>query len=141
MACDIVDGVLAVPGGVILEEDSWLVDHSVSPVMLAGFLIAKPTRHVEHIAHLTDGEAPAMGRVLRKASDALMRVLAPEKVYVCSFGSLVRHVHFYLVPRLDSMPAELGGAELLGEVFTGRWACSDEEAAEIARKLRQALLS
>lgn len=137
MACDVIEGRVQAPGGVIHEDEHWLVDHSVSPVMLAGFLIVKPKRHVEHIADLLPEEAASMGQVLRDTSLALLRVAKPDKVYVASFGSLVKHVHFYLIPRLPSMPEDLTGAELLTEVFSGRWAATDEEAAEVARRVRE----
>jgi hypothetical protein len=34
------------------------------------------------------------------------------------------------------MPADLTGPSLLNEVFSGRWACSDAEAADVAARVR-----
>jgi len=136
LSCDVIAGRKATPGGLIFEDALWSVTHQVSPAQLAGFLILQPIRHVEHVGDLSSEEAMAVGPILARSSQALMRVLAPDKVYVCSFGTEVKHVHFYLVPRLDAMPADLSGPELLNEVFTGRWSCSDEEAADIAARVR-----
>ena len=113
-----------------------MLTHQVSPASLAGFLILQPRRHVEQIVDLTMDEAAEFGNVLRRATRALTHVVAPEKVYVCSFGSAVKHVHFYLIPRSADMPADLVGADLLKELATGRWACSDDEAAHIAAQVR-----
>ena len=113
-----------------------MITHQVSPASLAGFLILQPRRHVEQIADLTMEEASEFGPVLRRATLALTRVVQPEKVYVCSFGSAVKHVHFYLIPVSTSMPADVVGADLLKELSTGRWACSDEEAAHVAAQVR-----
>jgi diadenosine tetraphosphate (Ap4A) HIT family hydrolase len=106
-------------------------------VLLAGFLILQPKRHVEHVGDLSADEATRLGHILSRACRALQEELKPEKVYVCSFGSLVKHVHFYLIPRMPEMPGDLSGDELLRAIFDGRWACSDETAAELARGVRE----
>ena len=77
-----------------------------------------------------------MGPLLGAASRTLMKLLTPEKVYICSFGSGVKHGHFYLMPRPLDAPHDLVGGSFVAEVFTGRWACTDNDAADIARRLR-----
>jgi len=74
--------------------------------------------------------------VLSSASQALTKLVQPEKVYVCSFGSGVKHVHFYLMPRPADTPGDLIGGDFVGEIFTGRWASSDGEAADVASRVR-----
>ena len=59
LPCDILEGRIAPPGGVIHEAEHWVVDHSISPVRLKGWLIIKPKRHCEHIAELTEKAAQA----------------------------------------------------------------------------------
>jgi diadenosine tetraphosphate (Ap4A) HIT family hydrolase len=136
LSCEVIAGRVASPGGFIFESDDWVLVHQVSPPSLAGFLILQPRRHVEQIADLTMEEASEFGPVLRRATQALTRVVQPEKIYVCSLGSGVKHVHFYLIPVSAEMPPDLIGADLLNELFTGRWACSDEEAAHVAARVR-----
>jgi hypothetical protein len=63
----------------------------------------------------------------------MMKQFEPEKVYVCSFGSSVKHVHFYLIPKSSRMPP---GTQLLDELADGRWACSEDAAAAAANSLR-----
>ena len=140
LSCEVIAGRTSSPGGFIFESEDWILTHQVSPATLAGFLIIQPRRHVEHIAELTTEEAAEFGETLRRATLALSRVTQPDKVYVCSFGSGVKHVHFYLVPRLTSMPPDIIGADLLKELSTGRWACSDDEAAHVAARVRVELL-
>jgi diadenosine tetraphosphate (Ap4A) HIT family hydrolase len=137
LACDIVSGARTPPGGVIFENDHWLVDHSVGPVMLRGFLIIKPKRHCEHIGDLDPLELSSFGQVLGLTTRALMQVLSPKKIYVCSFGELVKHVHWYIIPRMEGMPAD--GGEVVNVMWDGRWACSDEEAADLAVRVRAAI--
>lgn len=138
-ACDVLAGRLAAPGGTIYEDEYWMLDHSVSPVLLRGFLILKPKRHVEQIADLTPAEMAAFGPLLGHACRALQAVTGAEKVYVASFGEAVRHIHFYLIPRTPAMPAS--GPRLIAQLFGERtWACADAEAAEVAARVRAALL-
>jgi diadenosine tetraphosphate (Ap4A) HIT family hydrolase len=136
LSCDVIAGRREAPGGVVFENDFWHVSHQISPVQLPGLLILQPKRHVEQIGDLTMEEAATLGPVMSAASQALNRTLDSRKVYVCSFGSVLMHVHFYLVPLTAAIPADLNGSNLLNEVFTGRWACSDDEAANVAARIR-----
>lgn len=135
LACDIIAGKVIPPGGTIYQDDCWMVDHSVSPVLLPGFLIVKPIRHCEHIAHLSEKEAARLGSILQRTAQAVMRATGAEKVYVVSLGELVKHIHFCIIPRYPGVP-ENGFAVLEG-MNSGKWACSDQEAAEIVSRIRE----
>ena len=139
MACDANAGRLTAPGGVIYEDDLWRVEHALSPALLRGWLIVKPRRHVEHLADLTLDEASALGPLVQRVSGALQRALAAERVYVCSFGELVNHVHLYVLPRYADMPHS--GLEVLRLMFGAEapFACSDDVAAAAAERVRAAL--
>jgi diadenosine tetraphosphate (Ap4A) HIT family hydrolase len=140
ISCEVTAGRRETPGGDFFEDEHWHLSHQVSPVQLAGFLILQPRRHVEHIADLSVEEGTGLGALMAAASSALRRVVDARKVYVASFGSIVMHVHFYLVPLVPVIPESLNGSELLNEVFRGRWACSDEEAADVAGRVRAELV-
>jgi len=139
MACDANAGRLTAPGGVIYEDDLWRVEHALSPVLLCGWLIVKPRRHVEHLADLTLDEAAALGPLVQRLCGALQRALAAQRVYVCSFGELVNHVHFYVLPRYADMPRD--GLEVLRLMFgpEAPFACGDDDAAAAAGQVRAAL--
>ena len=53
LACSTLTGKLQAPGGVIYQDNYWVVEHSLSPVLLRGYLIIKLKRHCEHLAELT----------------------------------------------------------------------------------------
>ncbi len=138
MACQVVAGTLIPPGGIIYEGEHWLVSHQISPALLRGFLIVKTRRHCEHIAELTDAEAAEFGPIVRNVTRALSDVVSPAKVYVCSFGEAVTHIHFYVIPRYPDLPAN--GLKTLDEVLRQRQhRCSDDEAAQIAAQVRARL--
>jgi diadenosine tetraphosphate (Ap4A) HIT family hydrolase len=139
MACDVLEGRLEAPGGTILRERGWILDHSLSPCLLRGWLILNPERHVEQVAELTPEESASLGPLIQRASRALMVALGAERVYVVSMGEVVHHVHIYLVPRYPEMPQH--GLRVLSEMFSEErpWGCSDEEAEEAAQAVRREL--
>jgi hypothetical protein len=65
LACDLAEGRLPLPGGVIHEGSHWLVEHCVGPLGV-GTLLVKPKRHVTRVAELTDEEAAELGPLLRR---------------------------------------------------------------------------
>jgi diadenosine tetraphosphate (Ap4A) HIT family hydrolase len=102
-------------------------------------LIVKPHRHVESVAELKAAEAVALGPLLRRLVGAVERALGADRVYVCSFGETVRHVHFHVVPRTPEMPPD--GPLLLPRLFADDrpWGCSAADAAAAASLIRDEL--
>lgn len=140
LACDVTARRITPPGGTIYEEGGWLLEHAISPVPLKGWLILKPRRHVEHLAALNQYEAQALGPLIEKVSNAMMKALKPERVYLCSFGEVVKHVHLQFVPRYANMPPT--GPAILVRMGSedSPWACDDETAADAASRVRFELL-
>jgi diadenosine tetraphosphate (Ap4A) HIT family hydrolase len=138
LACDVLEGGIRPPGGVIYEDELWVVDHSISPVRLRGWLIVKPRRHVEDFADLSAAEAASFGPLASVAARAVRDTLGAGRVYVCSFGEEWRHVHVHVVPRYPGM--EPVSWELLGLMWSDRspWGCDDREAEAAAEAVRQA---
>jgi diadenosine tetraphosphate (Ap4A) HIT family hydrolase len=116
LACATIAGEVRPPGGVIYEDSQWVVDHALSPVLLVGWLILKTKRHVEHLADLTPDEASGMGPLITKISEVMQTALGAERVYVCSFGEMITHVHLYLLPRYADMTRN-GGDETSTDVL------------------------
>ena len=138
LACDVLEGRIQPPGGIIYEDQHWVVDHSISPVRLKGWLIMKPKRHVEDFADLSPEESARLGPLSRSAAAAVRDALGTMRVYVCSFGEEWRHVHVHVVPRYPGM--EPVSWELLGRMWSeaSPWACSDEEAVAAVEAIRRA---
>ena len=82
LACDLAEGRAPLPGGVPLDAGGWLAEHCVAPLDV-GTLVVKPRRHVLHVAELTDGEAAALGPLLRRAADVATRLTGAEQTSVC----------------------------------------------------------
>jgi diadenosine tetraphosphate (Ap4A) HIT family hydrolase len=104
LACDIVSGRRTEPGGVIYQDEYWHVGSAVlQPPTWRGFLIIKLKRHCEHLAELAPQEAQAIGPIVQATSQALMAALKPAKVYICSFGDGIKHIHWWVLPRPAGM--------------------------------------
>ena len=139
LGCEIINGRIITPGGIIYEDEHWMLTHSVSSHLppLKGMLILQPKRHCEHLAQLTSGETENLGLLLRNTCKAIEEILYPSKIYACSAGEGVKHVHFMIIPRMDGMTI---GADLLNEVIEDHlWTCSVEEATDVAIKVRNQL--
>ncbi len=143
LECDILTGKLDTPGGVVYEDNYWVVRNPLSPLVLPGYLILRLKRHCEQLADLTPEETATLGPTLQKTCKAIMHVVHPVKIYVGSFGEDVAHIHFHIIPRMHDMP--MGSIQVLGYIQERRAsyragqkdiACSDAEAIALAEQLR-----
>lgn len=148
VSCEIVAGKRMEPGGVIYENQYWHVGTALSsPAVWRGFLIIKLKRHCEHLSELTPDEALALGPVVRSTCSALTDVLHPAKVYVCSFGDGVKHIHFWVLPRPADMRPGMHSVMLQLDLRTTltrwfrwrRWVVRDAEITAIAKGVRERL--
>ncbi|NIS79332.1 MAG: HIT domain-containing protein [Anaerolineales bacterium] len=140
IGCDVIVGRIDPPGGIIYQNSHWVVNHAVAnpKPLLKGLLIIQPKRHVEHIADLSVEEMLSFAPLLRNVCLALRKVLQPAKIYACSFGDGVKHVHFIIIPRSSEMPPE--GSQVLEEVVHDKlWTCMENEAAEVVFNVREEL--
>ncbi len=136
MSCD---GKIKPPGGRLFETDLITISHSVPPAQNKGFMIVQPKRHVEHIAELTKEEMSDLSQAIHNTAKAITKALKPEKVYVCSFGETVKHVHFHVLPRYSNMPKR--GITVLTQILDqGLYRPTQQEAEEAARQVKKELL-
>jgi diadenosine tetraphosphate (Ap4A) HIT family hydrolase len=100
LACDLAEGRLPLPGGVIYETSGWFVEHTVGPLNV-GTLILKPKRHVTRVSQLTKREAAELGPLLVEAARVVDELVAPEQVYTCLWshaGGTPVHIHYIVQP-------------------------------------------
>ena len=144
LSCDILAGRTPEPGGVIYEDEYWHVGSMIRPVFWPGFVIVKLKRHCEHLSELTPEEAAALGLVLRVTCSAVESVLEPAKVYVCSFGDGVKHIHFWILPRPPGMRPgmhwvmlNLDARAALTRLGVKRWLVDEAEMVSLAGRIRE----
>ena len=110
LACDLAEGRADLPGGVIHEGASWIVEHTVGPLGV-GTLIVKPKRHVVHISELDRDEALELGPLLQSAAAIVAELAEPDQVYVCLWshhGGRPVHLHFVVQPVTRALMDEIG---------------------------------
>jgi diadenosine tetraphosphate (Ap4A) HIT family hydrolase len=148
VSCDIVAGKRIEPGGIIYENDHWHIGTATGfPVIWPGFLIIKLKRHCEHLAELSSEEAWALGPLIQSTCSALKSVLNPAKVYVCSYGDGVKHVHFWALPRPSTMRPGMHSVMFNLDMRTTltrwlgikKWVVSDSDVSRIAQQVREHL--
>lgn len=99
----------------IYRSQHWDVVHHYRTA-LPGWLILVARRHIQAIDQLTVAEAVELGVMLRQVSLVLKEVTGCLKTYLLQFTDHPRHphLHFHVVPRLDSLPEARRGANVLG---------------------------
>ena len=107
VACDLTSRRVVLPGGLIYRSTYWRVEHCVGPLGV-GTLIVKPSRHVIHVADLTESEAAELGPLLRRTSSIVTRLAPSSQVYVCLWSHGPAHIHFVVQPVSDELMARLG---------------------------------
>lgn len=141
--CRTIAGEFTVPGGVIWEDELWMLRHSPPPAPLAGWLMLQTRRHVQGPAHFTDQEAKAFGPVLRHLSRALEVVSGAPRIYTIALGESYPHMHAHLVPRFTDLPDEhvaMGITDLFRAVGSREIeGATEAEMLSISEALRQYL--
>lgn len=111
IGCDLLTGRRQLPGGVVHQTASWVVNHVVGPMNL-GTLIVGPRDHITAVADLDDHAAAELGPVLRDTTRVVEALCRPEQTYVClwSHGAGSRkHLHFAVQPVTADVVARYGG--------------------------------
>jgi ATP adenylyltransferase len=145
LACDLAEGRLDLPGGLIDETGHWLVEHCVGPLGV-GTLIVKPRRHVVHVWELTRAEANELGPLLRRVSGVLSDLVEPDQIYVDLWshaGGTPVHIHWVVQPVTRSLMDELGvyGPELQMVMFERGEQPARDEVEAFAAAVRERLAS
>jgi diadenosine tetraphosphate (Ap4A) HIT family hydrolase len=125
----------APPGGYISEGEHWLVCHAPAKLGPLGTLFIESKRHFLDYADMTDEESASLGDVMRKIYKVLRAHTQAERIYQVTLIQGVPHFHSWLVPHRKGDPEK--GLKFLARDDS----CSEEDAVELASKLREAMRS
>lgn len=124
---------VAPPGGYIYGDEHWMVCHAPGKLGPLGTLFIESKRHFIDYSDMTDEESVSLGGVMKKIYHALKAHTEAERVYQVTLVDGVPHFHSWLVPHRKDDPEK-------GMKFLARNdSCSDEDAAELANKLRETM--
>ncbi len=105
------DDAAAPPGGWVLRDEDWLVQHGPAGASFAGTLKIISRRHYVDFAEQSPLEAASFGRLLQRLDTAVREVTGAERVHLVSTRDRVQHFHAWLYPRAHD--AELRGTDYL----------------------------
>jgi diadenosine tetraphosphate (Ap4A) HIT family hydrolase len=145
LACDLADGRLPLPGGLIQETAHWRVEHCVGPLGV-GTLLVKPKRHVTRVSQLSDDEASELGPLLKRSAAVVDELVEPEQVYTCLWshaGRVPVHIHYVVQPVTRELMTRFDdvGPMLQVAMFNVNEAPPEPEVAAFAEQARGAFRS
>jgi len=111
LGCDLLSGRRPVPGGIVYQSPWWVVNHVVGPLNV-GTLVVVPREHVTAVSDLAEEAAVELGPLLRRTTQVIEALTAPEQTYVCmwSHGEAQRkHLHFVVQPVTTTLMDRHGG--------------------------------
>lgn len=114
------------------HESGFLFLPSQDPVLVEGWMLLAPERHVDGWDRLTPKESRVLGDLVRRGVQSVRAVTGAPRVYVTVFGEQVPHLHVHLFPRTAEVPPEKRGPRLL---FESRKGASAESTAAAARAI------
>lgn len=87
------------PGGEILWEDGFCRVVAVADADYPGFCRVVLAQHVAEMSDLTESDQAALMRVVFRVEAALRHLYRPDKINLASFGNVVPHLHWHVIPR------------------------------------------
>lgn len=83
----------------IVWRDSFARVIRVHDEMQPGFCRVIMERHVKEMSDLKIEERDKLMRIVFSVEEVARAVLAPDKINLASFGNVVPHVHWHIIPR------------------------------------------
>jgi diadenosine tetraphosphate (Ap4A) HIT family hydrolase len=140
--CQSNAGDRPIAGGIIWENDRWLVRHSPPPYGVAGWMTLQTQRHVGGPAHFDDAEAASFGPTLRHLEKVLEEITGALRIYTAAMGESFPHFHGHMVPRRASMPNDAkawGVFDLQRQAAEGTVKVDEAEVQRIIAAYRERL--
>ena len=121
-----------IPGGYVVENEHYLVEHAPLQESSAGTVIVEARRHLLDFGEMTPTESAELGSLLHRIVPAIKAATGVERVYYLAVMERAPHFHLWLVPKKDV--GDLRGVEYLAQKPPLTATRSDAEA--MTRKIR-----
>ncbi|KSW12051.1 diadenosine tetraphosphate hydrolase [Pyrodictium occultum] len=130
--CKIIRGEL--PSAKVYEDENVVAFLDIYPIN-PGHTLVVPKRHVERLEQLSDEEAAALIRVVKKLAPRIVEAVGAQGYNVVAnngraAGQVIFHVHFHIVPRFEGDGCQMD---------CSRSKPSMEELREIGEKIKRHL--
>ena len=101
------------PGGSIVEQEHFLVEHAPIQECSAGTVIVEARRHLLDSGDMTTSESRELGEILRRLLPAVKSATGVQRVYYLALMERAAHFHLWLVPKKNE--GGLRGVEYLAQ--------------------------
>src|SRR5580704_11969830 len=118
-----------IPGGYIVEDEHFLVEHAPLQESSAGTVIVEARRHLLDFGDMTPTESAELGTLLHSLIPALKAATGVERVYYLAVMERAPHFHLWLVPKKNV--GELLGVAYLAQLPPLTTSYSEAEAASV----------
>ncbi len=98
--CDRLAGKIDPPGGLILENEHWLIEHTFTPICLPGLLTALLKRHCTDLAELSQVEVASYRGAIAALTQAMQKVFPSKTFRIETLPDGLAHVHFSIFPQI-----------------------------------------
>ena len=101
------------PGGYIVEQEHFLVEHAPIQESSAGTVIVEARRHLLDSGDMTSTESGDLGEVLHRLVPAVKAATGVERIYYLALMERAAHFHLWLVPKKEI--GDLRGVEYMAQ--------------------------
>ena len=119
-------------GTVLYRTDDWRVVRGDDP-HYPGFCRIILNRHVREMSDLPPAEQAALMTAVFAVETVVRTLFRPEKINLASFGNMVPHIHWHVIPRWSDdrhFPEPIWGAVRRERAPMHRFTISDAQFAE-----------
>jgi diadenosine tetraphosphate (Ap4A) HIT family hydrolase len=102
-----------IPGGYIVEDEHFLVEHAPLQESSAGTVIVEARRHLLDFGDMTPSESADLGPLLHRLIPAIKAATGVERVYYLAVMERAPHFHLWLIPKKNV--GELRGAAYISQ--------------------------
>ena len=94
----------ASPGGEVLWDDGFARVVLVGDTDHPGFCRVILNAHAKEMTNLAEADRARLMGIVYAVEGSLRELLAPEKINLASFGNVVPHLHWHVIPRFSDDP-------------------------------------
>ena len=94
----------ASPGGEVLWDDGFARVVFVGDADHPGFCRVILNEHAREMTDLAEADRARLMGIVYVVEGLLRELLAPEKINLASFGNVVPHLHWHVIPRFSDDP-------------------------------------
>ena len=135
--CELCDS----PGGEVLHQGEQYRVVLVEDTLYPGFCRVIWHDHVKEVTDLNELDRMLLMDVLWQVEHVVREVMQPEKINLASFGNVVPHLHWHVIPRYTDdahFPAPVW-ADAKRQPSAASLKCRDERLPALRAKMQQRL--